>query len=103
MTTPAGYPVKVEADYPQASSRVLAALGIFFFLKGVLLLPHLVVLYVLGIIQVVVGWFAFWAVLVTGRYPRGVFDFVVGISRWQTRTTLWLYGVVDRYPPFSTS
>jgi hypothetical protein len=82
---------------------VLAALGIFFFLKGLLLLPHLVVLYFLGIIQVVVAWFAFWAVLFTGRYPKGVFDFVVGISKWQARVTLWLCGVVDRYPPFSTS
>ncbi|MSQ13050.1 MAG: DUF4389 domain-containing protein [Dehalococcoidia bacterium] len=102
MATLVEYPVRVEAEYPQASSRVLAALGILFFLKALLLLPHLVVLYFLEIMQVVVAWFAFLVVLFTGRYPGGG-DFVVGISRWQTRTTLWLYGVVDRYPLFGTS
>jgi len=40
-------------------------------------------------------------VLFTGRYPRSMFDFLVGVTRWQTRINLWLFGVADEYPPFS--
>jgi len=102
MAVPSGYPVRVEADYPERSSRVLALLGIPFLLfKGLLLIPHMIVLYFLGIIQSIVVWFAYWVVLFTGRYPRGMFDFVLGVTRWQTRTNLWLYGITDQYPPFS--
>jgi hypothetical protein len=46
-------------------------------------------------------WIGFWAVLFTGRYPRGLSDFVLGWQRWQTRMNAWMFGLVDRYPPFS--
>ncbi len=95
------YPVRLEADYPPKSSRGLALLAILFFVKALLLLPHLVVLYVLGIIALVVALVGYWAVLITGSYPRGMFDFVLGVNRWQARTNLWLYGLTDKYPPFT--
>ena len=98
-----GYPVRFEVDYPEAPSRGLALLGALFLIKALLLIPHIVILYVLGIVAFVVFYIGYWAVLVTGRYPQGLFAFVLGIQRWSTRTDSWMYGMVDRYPPFSLS
>lgn len=98
-----GYPVRFEVDYPEAPSRGLALLGVLFFLKALLLIPHIIVLYLLGIAGFIVFYIGYWAVLVTGRYPEGLFAFVLGVQRWSTRTDSWMYGTVDRYPPFSLS
>ncbi len=98
-----GYPVRFEVDYPDAPSRGLALLGVLFFLKGLLLIPHIIILYLLGIAGFIVFYIGYWAVLVTGRYPQGLFAFVLGVQRWSTRTDSWMYGTVDRYPPFSLS
>ena len=95
-----GYPVKFEADYPESSSRLLALLGAIF-LKFVLLIPHMIILYFLGIVSFAVVYIGYWAVLITGRYPRGLFDLVAGIQRWSTRTDSWMNGLADSYPPFS--
>ena len=96
------YPVRLGADYTEASSRLLALLGVVF-VKGLLLLPHVVILYLLGLVSFAVVYIGYWAVLVTGRYPRGLFDLVVGVQRWSYRTNAWLIGWTDRYPPFSLS
>ena len=100
MASAQTYPVRVETDYPERSSRPLALLGLLFWIKAVLLLPHFILLFFLNIavfVAVVVGYLV---VLFTGKYPRGLFDLVVGATRWQTRMTLWLYGITDKYPPF---
>jgi hypothetical protein len=69
--------------------------------KWFLAIPHYFVLFFLGIaalVAVVVAWFA---ILFTGRYPRGLFDFVEGVIRWSNRVTGYaLILVTDRYPPF---
>jgi hypothetical protein len=44
---------------------------------------------------------AWWAVLITGKYPKGMHDFVVGVNRWQMRVNLYWYNLTDKYPPFS--
>ena len=67
-----------------------------------LAIPHYIVLAVLGaaaVVCVVIAWFA---ILFTGRYPRGLFDFVLGVNRWGLRVGayMWLL-ITDRYPPFS--
>ena len=103
MAQQGAYPVRLEADYPEKSSRGLALLAILFFIKGLLLIPHIIVLYVLGIATFVVAVIGYWAVLITGRYPKGMYNFVLGVTRWQTRTSLWLFGLTDKYPPFSLS
>ena len=82
-------------DVPQELNRWLP------LVKWFLAIPHYVVLFFLGIaafVAVVVAWFA---ILFTGRYPRGLFDFVQGVIRWSNRVTGYaLILVTDRYPPF---
>jgi len=96
------YPIRLEADYPQSSSRLLALSGILFmFPKLLLVIPHLFVLYFVQLAGFVVAFIGFWVVLFTGKYPHGMYEFVLGWLRWQTRVSAWLLGLVDRYPPFS--
>ncbi len=70
--------------------------------KWFLAIPHYVVLFFLDIAVIVVVIVAWFAVLFTGRYPRGAFDFVQGVMRWHNRVIAYaLVLVTDRYPPFS--
>jgi len=71
--------------------------------KWILLLPHYIVLLFLTIAGAIVWLFAAVAVLVTGRFPRGMFGFLVGIGRWSARVTAYQLLQTDRYPPFSLS
>jgi hypothetical protein len=89
------YPVRLEIERPERLSRLLP------FVKWLLAIPHFVVLYLLGIIAYIALVFAFFAVLFTGRYPRAVFDYLVGFERWRLRVTAYLLLQTDRYPPFS--
>ena len=95
------YPVTLEIGYPETSSRLLALLGVLFFVKGLLLIPHIIILNFLSIISFILMYIGYWAVLITGRYPRGMFAFQVGVQRWSMRTNAWMAGWSDRYPPFS--
>jgi hypothetical protein len=96
------YPIRLEADYPETSSRLLALSAILFmFPKMLLLIPHIIILWFVQLAGFVVAIIGFWVVLFTGRYPRGMYEFVLGWLRWQTRISAWLLGLVDRYPPFS--
>jgi hypothetical protein len=91
--------VHLQVDYPDAAtlSRWLP------LVKWFLAIPHYVVLLFLfiGVIfATIVAWFA---IMITGRYPRSLFDFVVGVGRWGFRVQGYaLLLVTDRYPPFST-
>jgi hypothetical protein len=92
---PAGYPLKAEFDRQETYQRLLP------LVKWLLLLPHYVALFFVGIagfVAVVVAWFA---VLFTRRYPRPLWDFVVGVHRWALRVTAYFLLMTDRYPPFS--
>jgi uncharacterized protein DUF4389 len=58
-------------------------------------------LYIAAVVVVIIAWFA---ILFTGRYPQGMFDFVVGVLRWSLRVSAYAFLLVtDRYPPFSLS
>jgi hypothetical protein len=91
----ADYPVHLDIDRQEEYSRFMP------LIKWLLAIPHLLVLTVLGIgaFFAVIG--AFFAVLFTGRYPEGLFNFLVGVARWANRVNAYLYLTVDPYPPFS--
>jgi hypothetical protein len=90
--------VHLDIDYPEVQGELNRWLPL---VKWFLAIPHYIVLfflYVASFFVVVIAWFA---ILFTGRYPRGLFDFLVGVGRWQNRVTGYAFLLVtDRYPPF---
>jgi uncharacterized protein DUF4389 len=93
--------VHLTYTYPDARSDLNRWLPL---VKWFLAIPHYIVLFFLWIAAVVVTIVAWFAILFTGRYPRGMFDFVEGVIRWTNRVTGYAYTLVtDRYPPFSLS
>jgi hypothetical protein len=69
-----------------------------------LAIPHYIVLAFLGIAAVVCVIIAWFAILFTGRYPKGLFDFILGVFRWSLRVQAYaLLMLTDKYPPFSLS
>ena len=92
--------VHLDFAYPEAKqmNRWLP------LVKWLLAIPHYFVLFFLGIavlLSVIVAWFA---ILFTGRYPRSIFEFVVGVMRWSNRVNAYAFTLVtDQYPPFRLS
>jgi membrane protein YdbS with pleckstrin-like domain len=91
--------VHLEIDYPDVDRELNRWLPL---VKWLLAVPHYIVLALLligAIVAIVVAWFA---ILVSGRYPRSLFDYVVGVGRWFLRVNAYAFLLVtDRYPPFS--
>jgi Domain of unknown function (DUF4389) len=91
--------VHLDIDYPDVERDLNRWLPL---VKWLLAIPHYIALAVLvlaGFVAVVIAWFA---ILITGRYPRALFDFVVGVARWSLRVDAYAFLLVtDRYPPFS--
>jgi len=93
--------VRLELSYPDAKNGLNRWLPL---VKWLLAIPHFIILVFLtlaAIVAVIIAWFA---ILFTGRYPRGLFDFVEGVYRWWNRVIGYaLVLVTDEYPPFSLS
>jgi hypothetical protein len=93
--------VELDFPYPDAARDLNRWLPL---VKWLLAIPHyilLVFLWIAAVVAVVIAWFA---ILFTGRYPRGLFDFVLGVLRWGNRVIAYAFALVtDEYPPFRLS
>lgn len=99
MSTPVDYPVSVEGELDPELSRWL------WLVKWLLVIPHLIILPFLWLAFILITLVALFGILFTGKYPRGIFDFNVGVMRWTWRVGYYSYSALatDRYPPFSLS
>ncbi|MFG2292236.1 DUF4389 domain-containing protein [Streptomyces sp. NPDC048603] len=97
MFPDSAHPLRVEATLDPRLTRWA------WLVKWILAIPHYVVLFVLQIAFLLLSVIAFFGILVTGRYPRPLFDFNVGVIRWSTRVQYYSSAVLgtDRYPPFT--
>jgi hypothetical protein len=97
MDQPSPYPLRLEGDLAPRLSRWL------WLVKWALAIPHFILLFFLWIAFLVLSVVALVAILFTGRYPRGIFDFNVGVMRWTWRVGYYSYSALgtDAYPPFT--
>ena len=93
--------VHLDIAYPDADGQLNRFMPL---VKWLLAIPHYIVLIVLWIVALVVTVIAWFAILIVGQYPRGMFDFVVGVDRWTYRVIAYAFLLTtDRYPPFRLS
>jgi hypothetical protein len=89
------YPIVYDVDTPEILSRWK------WLIKWILVIPQVIVVGILGFVAMIAVFIAWWVILFTGRYPRGLFDFVVKVMRWNYRINGYSSHYTDRYPGFS--
>ncbi|HUF54842.1 MAG TPA: DUF4389 domain-containing protein [Dehalococcoidia bacterium] len=95
VSSPGGPPVRFDVESSESLSRIL------IFVKWLLWIPHYIILYLLSYIVLVITVIAFFAILFTKKYPRGMHNFVVGVARWNANAYAYVLLLRDEYPPFS--
>jgi hypothetical protein len=96
------YPVRVTVQRPDSQSRLTNfPLFVGTFIRFILLIPHLIILYFFQIAAYIIHFIATFAILFTGAYPRGLFDFYVNYQRWTANVYGYFLHLYDDYPPFS--
>jgi Domain of unknown function (DUF4389) len=100
-STEAEQSVHLDFEYPDVQQDLNRWMPL---VKWLLAIPHYIVLAVLGVGAIIAVFIAWFAILITGRYPRPLFDYVVGVGRWALRVQAYTSLLItDRYPPFSLS
>lgn len=89
------YPVDVDAQLLPEYSRFMP------LIKWLIVIPHYVVLFFLGIGAAFVAFIAFFATLFTARYPEGMWNYMYGVQRWAMRVMAYVMLITDKYPPFT--
>jgi hypothetical protein len=92
----------IEMERPENSNRLTVLLRAMFGMLYVMI-PHMICLIFLLIGASFVRMIAFWVVLITGKYPKGMHNYIVGVMRWQFRVNAYMGYMTDTYPPFSMS
>jgi hypothetical protein len=96
------YPVRFDVVRSVSQSRLTNfPFGIGFLIRSILLVPHFIILYFLQLVATLIYFIATFAILFTGKYPDGMFNFFVGYMRWSANIYGYLLSLLDRYPPFS--
>jgi hypothetical protein len=90
-----GYPVRFDIEHPAQLNRFLP------LIKWLLVIPQLIILYVLLLVVYVIWIIAFLAILFTKKFPQGLFEFTLGVFRWQNNVWAYSFLMRDEYPPFS--
>jgi len=90
--------ISYDVRYPERVSRWK-----LLFWKGITAIPHLIILEFLGLGAMIVTVIAWFFILFSGRYPRGLFDYVAGVMRWGARVWAYVLSLTDEYPPFNLS
>jgi hypothetical protein len=94
------YAADFTVEYPENMARGKTAVqGLFGWLYAGI--PHGIVLYFYGIAVAVVVFISWWIIIFTGKYPRGLYDFVQGYFRWNSRLSAFLFLMRNEYPPFT--
>ena len=89
---------RVRVDY---GSETEGRNRLTIFFRILLAIPHIIVISLIGIVAFFVYVIAWFAVLFTGKWPTGLRNFVIGLTRWTTRLNAYMYLLTDEYPPFS--
>ena len=89
------YPITFNAVYPEKMSRLTT------FFRPLMVIPQLIVIGVLLWVNYIVTFIAWLVIIFTGKYPKGMYDFSVGVMRWWTRVYGYMFLLTDKYPPFS--
>jgi Domain of unknown function (DUF4389) len=89
------HPVQLDVDYVERRSRLTT------FFRWILVIPHVIFLAIYGIVAGIVVFIAWFAILITGSFPAGMWNLVAGFNRYYARVTGYMYLVTDPFPPFS--
>ena len=92
------YPIRFEVQYPERLARWKVLIW-----KAITSIPHMLVLFFLSIGAFFAVIFAWFAILITGRFPQGLHTYVAGVIRWSVRVQAYFLSLTDEYPPFSLS
>ena len=96
------YPVTYDIDRPASQSRLTNfPLGVGFLIRGILLIPQYIVLYFIALVARILYFIATFAILFSGKYPEGMYNFVANYVRWNANYNGYFLSLYDKYPPFS--